>query len=54
MSGSGVETVKPETLKPGVEKQDKAILAILERSTAKTWKQDQARVLEMLKGKSAN
>ena len=34
------------------EKQDKAILAILERSTAKTWKQDQARVLEMLKGKS--
>jgi len=54
MSGSGAETVKPETLKPGVEKQDKAILAILERSTAKTWKQDQARVLEMLKGKSAN
>ena len=54
MSGSGVETVKPETLKPGVEKQDKAILTILERSTAKTWKQDQARVLEMLKGKSAN
>jgi len=54
MSGSSVETVKPETLKPGVEKQDKAILAILERSTAKTWKQDQARVLEMLKGKSAN
>ena len=53
MSGS-VETVKPETLKPGVEKQDKAILAILERSTAKTWKQDQARVLEMLKRKSAN
>jgi hypothetical protein len=52
MSGSGVETVKPETLKPGVEKQDKAILTILERSTAKTWKQDQARVLEMLKGKS--
>jgi hypothetical protein len=33
-------------------KQDKAILAILERSTAKTWKQDQARVLEMLKGNS--
>jgi hypothetical protein len=54
MSGSSVETVKPETLKPGVEKQDKAILTILERSTAKTWKQDQARVLEMLKGKSAN
>ena len=54
MSGSGAETVKPETLKPGVEKQDKAILAILERSTAKTWKQDQARVLEMLKRKSAN
>ena len=52
MSGSGAETVKPETLKPVVEKQDKAILAILERSTAKTWKQDQARVLEMLKGKS--
>jgi hypothetical protein len=49
MSGSDAETVKP-----GVEKQDKAILAILERSTAKTWKQDQARVLEMLKGKSAN
>ena len=54
MSGSEVETVKPETLKPAVEKPDKAILAILERSTAKTWKQDQARVLEMLKGKSAN
>jgi hypothetical protein len=54
MTGSGAETVKPQTLKPGVEKQDKAILAILERSTAKTWKQDQARVLEMLKGKSAN
>jgi hypothetical protein len=33
-------------------KQVKAILAILERSTAKTWKQDQARVLEMLKGNS--
>lgn len=32
--------------------QGKAILAILERSTAKTWKQDQARVLEMLKGNS--
>ena len=54
MSGSEAETVKPETLKPVVEKQDKAILAILEHSTAKTWKQDQARVLEMLKGKSAN
>ena len=54
MSGSEVEKVKPETLKPMVEKQDKAILAILERSTAKTWKQDQARVLEMLKRKSAN
>ena len=47
MSGSEVDT-----LKPVVEKQDKTILAILERSTAKTWKQDQARVLEMLKGKS--
>jgi len=54
MSGSGAETVKPQTLKPGVKKQDKAILAILERSTAKTWKQDQARVLEMLKGKSSD
>jgi len=52
MSGSEVEKVKPETLKPVMEKQDKAILAILERSTAKTWKHDQARVLEMLKGKS--
>jgi len=54
MSGSAVETVKPETMEPAVEKQDKAIQAILERSTAKTWKQDQARVLEMLKRKSAN
>ena len=50
MSGADGERVKPETLKPVVEKQDKEILAILERSTAKTWKQDQARVLEMLKG----
>jgi hypothetical protein len=41
---------KTESGKPA--KQDKAILAILERSTAKTWKQDQARVLEMLKGNS--
>ena len=41
---------KAESGKPA--KQDKAILAILERSTAKTWKQDQARVLEMLKGNS--
>jgi hypothetical protein len=41
-------------MEPAVEKQDKAIQAILERSTAKTWKQDQARVLEMLKRKSAN
>jgi integrase len=54
MSGADGEKVKPKTLKPVVEKQDKAILAILERSTAKTWKQDQARVLEMLKGKNAN
>ena len=54
MSGSEAETVKPETLKPVVEKQDKAILAILEHSTSKTWKQDQARVLEMLKEKIAN
>ena len=41
---------KAESGKPA--KQDKEILAILERSTAKTWKQDQARVLEMLKGNS--
>jgi hypothetical protein len=39
---------KAESGKPA--KQDKAILAILERSTAKTWKHDQARVLEILKG----
>ena len=59
MGGSVGENLKPETLKaeivrPVVEKQDKAIRAILERSTAKTWKQDQARVLEMLKGKISN
>jgi len=35
-------------------KQDKKIRAILERSTAKTWKQDQARMLKMLTGKSSN
>ena len=56
MSGSAggppSEKQNVETLKPAVEQPDKAILAILERSTAKTWKQDQARVLEMLKGKS--
>ena len=33
-------------------KENKSIRKILERSTAKTWKQDQARVLEMLKGKN--
>jgi len=37
---------KAKSVKP--EKQDKAIQAILERSTAKTWKQDQARVLKLL------
>jgi len=59
MSGSVGENLKPEKLKveivsPAVEKQDKAIRGILERSTAKTWKKDQARVLEMLKGKASN
>jgi hypothetical protein len=50
--GPTLERQNDEALKPVVEKQDKAIQAILERSTAKTWKQDQARILEMLKGKS--
>ncbi len=54
MSGSVGENLKPEIVSPTVEKQDKAIRTILERSTAKTWKQDQARVLEMLKGKISN
>jgi len=52
-TGQPVETVvAPLAIGPAVEKQDKKIQAILERSTAKTWKQDQARVLEMLTGKN--
>jgi integrase len=59
MRGAAEEKLKVETLKTEIgnqdaEKQDKKIRAILERSTAKTWKQDQARVLEMLKGKISN
>ena len=58
--GSKMEDGVTKKLKPemGVqkseagEKQDKKIRAILERSTAKTWKQDQARMLEMLNGKN--
>jgi integrase len=42
-------TLKAESVNP--EKQNKKIRDILARSTAKTWKRDQARVLEMLKGK---
>ena len=42
-------TLKAESVNP--EKQNKKIRDILVRSTAKTWKRDQARVLEMLKGK---
>lgn len=34
------------------EKRDKEIRAILEHSTAKTWKEDQARVLKMLTGRN--
>jgi hypothetical protein len=41
---------KAESVKS--EKQDKKIRAILERSTAKTWKQDQARMLKLLTVKS--
>ncbi len=48
MEDGGGKKLKGEMLKPVVEKQDKKIRAILERSTAKTWKQDQARVLKML------
>lgn len=52
MNGSGLagQTIKAESRNP--EKQNNKIREILTRSTAKTWKQDQARVLEMLKGKS--
>src|SRR5665213_813180 len=52
MNGSGLagQTIKSESRSP--EKQSNKIREILTRSTAKTWKQDQARVLEMLKGKS--
>ena len=52
MNGSGLvgQTIKAESRNP--EKPNKKIKEILTRSTAKTWKQDQARVLEMLKGKS--
>ena len=42
-------TLKAESENP--EKQNKKIRDILAHSTAKTWKRDQARVLEMLKGK---
>ena len=52
-TGQPVEVVAaPLAIGPAVEKQDKKIRAILESSTAKTWKQDQARVLKMLTGKS--
>ena len=52
MNGSGLvgRIINAESGNP--EKHNKKIKEILTRSTAKTWKQDQARVLEMLKGKS--
>ena len=46
---SGAEEEEPETPKPEMEKQDQAMRAILERSTAKSWKADKARLLELLK-----
>jgi integrase len=48
-SVSDEHILKAESVNP--EKQNKKIRDILARSTAKTWKRDQERVLEMLKGK---
>jgi hypothetical protein len=52
MNGSGLvgQIINAESGNP--QKPNEKIKEILTRSTAKTWKQDQARVLEMLKGKS--
>ena len=50
-TGQPVETVAaPQAIGTVVNKQDNKIRAILESSTEKTWKQDQARVLKLLKG----
>ena len=46
------ETLKSAKAKPDNKKSDKAVLKILERSSAKTWKQDRARLMKMLAGNS--
>jgi integrase len=44
----GPKTIEVGVQKSEVGKRDKKVRAILERSTAKTWKQDQARMLKLL------
>lgn len=47
-TGQDAKSLKSAKAKPENNKADKAALAILKRSSAKTWKEDRARLMELL------